>query len=83
MCYNALRVNSIFHVYATYDSVHAVYKSVCNTYGFFYGVYGAVRGIFKIVHGVFRIFLPPVGGGLEWATFSSEYSYFEVQYNNY
>ena len=49
--YNAIRVNSVFYLYAMYESVRGVYDSVGATYRFFYGVYGVVCGIFRIVHG--------------------------------
>ena len=55
--HSAIRVNSVFYLYAMYESVRGVYDSVGATYRFFYGVYGVVCGVFRIVHGVFRIFL--------------------------
>ena len=55
--YNAIRVNSVFYLYAMYEPVRGVYDPVGATYGLFYGVYGVVCGVFRIVHGMFRIFL--------------------------
>ena len=55
--HSAIRVNSVFSLYAMYESVRGVYDPVRATYRFFYGVYGVVCGVFRIVHGVFRIFL--------------------------